>query len=555
MTIPGWPASLRQTPRRNTWTGGPLDFRRRFAPDRGDDIVRRSTTAEVMAFDGVVFPNLSGTQRVTFEAFYVNELQGGSLPFSWHDPVTGEAWLWRINGDGRLGYAFTSKGADNHDLTLSLIRRPGRPWWSPYTAPRLSTVPALVLDFANQRYGVNGELRGLDSLLTFSRASSATRTTGAGMVETVASGAMRLDHDPLTGTPIGLLMEEARTNLCLRSEEFDNATWSKFSATVVANVGALSPSGTSTSERVVMNAAAPADTAGVQQLVAFGASAAVSASVWVKSSGKRAKVLVQARNGAAVVIGQASATVNFQGTMIEASAVSGFTDGVLRLVQYPDGWARVVFDGVTPALTASVYLVIISPDVGDGTNGMLVWGAQIEAGAFATSYIPTTTVTVTRAAEFATVTGSYSEWSAADDGTLVRRIRPGRSLIGPASAPMITALSNAGITDNLLITMLTDPTSPAADARVTVASVLQAETDNLNLAPPVLGQELDQAAAWQGGSLVFAQGGTVTAPAAFAASPVNDRLFLMLTPNTAHLSRVILFRERIADEFLSAITA
>lgn len=125
MSAPLWPSTLPQTPRRGTWTGGPLDFRRKFTPDKGDSIVRRATTAEVMAYQGVVFQNLSTAQRATFEAFFATDLKGGSLPFEWADPVTGTHWLWRIDGDGQFAYRFTSKGAGLHDLTVNLIRKPG----------------------------------------------------------------------------------------------------------------------------------------------------------------------------------------------------------------------------------------------------------------------------------------------------------------------------------------------------------------------------------------------------------------------------------------------
>lgn len=127
MPSPSWPATLPQTPRRSTWAGGPMDFRRKFVPDRGDAIVRRATTAEVMSYQGVVFPNLKSAQLATFEAFYRDDLKGGTIPYLWNDPVTGTSWLWRIDGDGALAYRVTSKGAGLHDLTVNLIRRPGAP--------------------------------------------------------------------------------------------------------------------------------------------------------------------------------------------------------------------------------------------------------------------------------------------------------------------------------------------------------------------------------------------------------------------------------------------
>jgi len=48
---------------------------------------------------------------------------------------------------------------------------------------------------------------------------------------------------------------------------------------------------------------------------------------------------------------------------------------------------------------------------GNGTSGIYVWGAQIEASSFPTSYIPTTSATVTRAADVASMTGAnFSSW-------------------------------------------------------------------------------------------------------------------------------------------------
>ena len=45
----------------------------------------------------------------------------------------------------------------------------------------------------------------------------------------------RFDYDPVTLAPKGLLVEEQRTNLLLRSEEFDNASWTKTRTSITAN--------------------------------------------------------------------------------------------------------------------------------------------------------------------------------------------------------------------------------------------------------------------------------------------------------------------------------
>jgi hypothetical protein len=56
---------------------------------------------------------------------------------------------------------------------------------------------------------------------------------------------------------------------------------------------------------------------------------------------------------------------------------------------------------------------------GDGFAGIFLWGAQLEAGAFATSYIPTTSASATRSADAASMTGAnFSSWYRADEGTI-----------------------------------------------------------------------------------------------------------------------------------------
>jgi hypothetical protein len=62
---------------------------------------------------------------------------------------------------------------------------------------------------------------------------------------------------------------------------------------------------------------------------------------------------------------------------------------------------------------------------GDGTSGIYLWGAQLEAGAFPTSYIPTTTATVTRSADVCSISGSnFSAWYRQDEGTVFAELQP-----------------------------------------------------------------------------------------------------------------------------------
>jgi hypothetical protein len=106
---------------------------------------------------------------------------------------------------------------------------------------RASIRPTLLLDFASTKK--------LDSRVTFTRASTATVINELGVLQVVASGVPRFDHDPVTGESLGLLMEESRTNLLLNS-----ATLVTQNVTVTAvayslsfyGAGAVTLSGTTT---------------------------------------------------------------------------------------------------------------------------------------------------------------------------------------------------------------------------------------------------------------------------------------------------------------------
>jgi hypothetical protein len=185
--------------------------------------------------------------------------------------------------------------------------------------------PALDLRFASTKSltdYVSGQNR-----VTFTRASSGTFVGSDGLIQTAASNTPRFDHNPATGESLGLLVEEARTNLLLNS-----ATLSTQSVTVAAVANTLSFYGTGTVTLTGVSTAGP--------LVGTGANNRVS----------------------------------------------------------------LTFTPTAGSLTLTVS--------GSVTN------AQLEAGAFPTSYISTTTATVTRAADVPSITGAnFSSWYNQTEGT------------------------------------------------------------------------------------------------------------------------------------------
>jgi hypothetical protein len=101
------------------------------------------------------------------------------------------------------------------------------------------------------------------------------------------------------------------------------------------------------------------------------------------------------------------------------TVVSGTPTGTATSVG--NGWWRVTITYTFPAIGAADTLVIYpSTTTGSIGENVFAWGAQLEVGAFATSYIPTVASTVSRSADVATMTGAnFSTWYNQSEGTFV----------------------------------------------------------------------------------------------------------------------------------------
>jgi hypothetical protein len=246
----------------------------------------------------------------------------------------------------------------------------------------------------------------------------------------------RLDYDPVTLAAKGLLMEEARTNLTLRSEGFNEAAWSRagvlaFGSGSTANTIA-GPSGGTTAELITE------DTATGQHILFNTTNFTLSTntnyafSCYVKA-GTRTHVALQfngAGGGASVIfdVSGGSVTDTFTSSAVYTVVSSSITDA-------GGGWYRcvIVFSSTTATLSTCVCISNSGTPTktangrpsytGDGTSGLYIWGAQLEAGAFPTSYIPTTTASVTRSADVASVGVSQFPYSATE-GSIVANVTP-----------------------------------------------------------------------------------------------------------------------------------
>jgi hypothetical protein len=259
----------------------------------------------------------------------------------------------------------------------------------------------------------------LDSRITFTRASSGTYVGADGLIKTAATNEARFDHNPTTGESLGLLVEESRTNLLTYSQEFDNAIWLKDATTISANTVAA-PDETTTADKIIENSS--------NAVHAVYRSASLTATTYTYSVFLKQAERSWAYVRLASVAGQ-GAYFNLS-TGVIGTVESGITASISKI---GNGWFRC---SVSILATASGWYPQHGPTTGDGVSsyqgngvsGIYAWGAQLEAGAFPTSYIPTTSSTVTRSADVASITGTnYSSVISSSLGTWyseVRKISP-----------------------------------------------------------------------------------------------------------------------------------
>ena len=237
------------------------------------------------------------------------------------------------------------------------------------------TSPSLSLDFAN--------VKALDSRVTFARASTATYYNQNGVLQTALANVPRFDHDPATGESLGLLVEEQRTNLVLRSEEFDNAYWVNPHSGVTRTANqAIAPDGTLTADLLKANV----NSAVLHRDESLSASTGYSWSVYLKKSTASSNMRLQGLN-------LSNSVAAFDSTFdISAGTVASTATGTASITDVGNGWYRCSVSGTSS--TAATYRVGLVGVISG--EACFAWGAQLEVGAFPTSYIPTVASQVTR---------------------------------------------------------------------------------------------------------------------------------------------------------------
>jgi hypothetical protein len=221
----------------------------------------------------------------------------------------------------------------------------------------------------------------------------------------------RIEYDA-TGAVKGLLIESARTNLYLNSS--DTSTNSSFGITKTSD-SAVSPDGTTTADLITPDTSYPRHLFQYSSSYSTGGGSKETYSFYAKSNGYNL-IEVSQRN-------QNGGTI----TKFDLSAVTATTTGGTEIFKsiedVGNGWYRCSAAYITSSVRPYPAIEFLDTDgsqgfVPDGTSGIYFWGHQLEAGAFPTSYIPTSGSTATRARDLAEIPTSAFGYNN-DQGSLV----------------------------------------------------------------------------------------------------------------------------------------
>lgn len=426
----------------------------------------------------------------------------------------------------------------NH-LALGLAyQRRGVPAYVPWVGG--APVP-VVFDFLTDRAWVAGQERILSQFVTVLRASTATFVGSNGVLQAAGNNVLRNDYNPLTNALKGTLREGAATNVLAYSEQFDNAAWIKYQSTVTANA-ATAPDGLSTADKIVPSTANDAHAVLVTPTLT---AAAYTASVWLKAAGYTWS-LIEFR--AADYTPSGYAFINLSTGAVGAN--SGLSS--IFVESFSGGWFRVSVSTTATAETWVMAIGVSSSDatfayVGDGTSGIYAWGAQLELGPNATSYIPTTTGPASRAADAISIATNLLPLQAT--GTLFAEFSA--PAVTPAVYDCVAALDDGTINERVILYVNPGLT---VGGYVVDGGVPQAQIGDVGLAVNTVHRVAMRYAA--NDFAISINGGTVATDAAGTIPTVNGLYFGNLAAVTAlHLRQVSLDTRLFTNAQLQAISA
>jgi hypothetical protein len=260
--------------------------------------------------------------------------------------------------------------------------------------PKPAVSPAFNFDF------VNG--RRLPDALTYTRTGPGTYYDINGNLRVAPPHAPRYTYEPSTLFPLGIMIEESRQNLLRETNGLANASaWSTLNGSISSASTIRSPDGTFNAFKITDSALTGIHglyvASAYQPTVSLGL--VYTASAFVKSAEKNQVALIIPGAGSPSIFDLSLGTVAYEPTPYNSS-----------IQTLANGWYRIQSTVSTVNTSGNVVLALADGGsetyLGTGSDGVYAYGLQLEPGAFATSYIPNTTIANTRGQDNLTVTAT-----------------------------------------------------------------------------------------------------------------------------------------------------
>lgn len=411
----------------------------------------------------------------------------------------------------------------------------------------INCMPSLEL----KAYDYQGTPNGAPPSFTFNRASTATAYGADGKLYTAAADELRHEWDALTGEYKGFLVEGAATNLATYSDDLSNAVYTKENLTVSVNSG-VAPDGTNSLDKLVENT-----TAGVNHTT-FSTHSIIAGSINCVSSyvraGERTKGQIRFKDTTTwstyikceFDLTTKTAALITYGAVENASA--GIVDcggGLFRV------WASGKVDNVSTAIAMELVLLNssgVETYTGDGASGLYAGCVQVEMGSYPTSYIPTTSAQVTRAADSLSIATSAFPFNAVEGALYVELTRLS---LAHTDYPPVISLDNGTADGGNTVHVYAVPSSAALQGYVRNAYAMQAD---FTLGTGITaGVSARAALAYKANDIAGCTNGGTVGTDTSATLPTMTRL-IMGGAWAGHIRHVAYFPRRLSNTELQLLT-
>jgi len=484
----------------------------------GSTITTNTTNAPngTLTADTITENSAASTQHRLYQANSLTT-NGSTYTFSCYVKQgvgTRDFALIATNAGIRVYYNLSTGAVGTQTLGTGTITNVGDGWYRiTATGTATATGVACYLAMTNGAT-INSETysgNGTSSLILWGAQLNEGSTAKPYFPTTDRLNVPRLTYQNSGGGCPSLLLEPQRTNLALWGEDFSNVVWLKLGGSSVTANTTTAPDGTTTADTLSLTTNASSS---VAQSIVLATTTTITISVYAKVS---------------------SGTKDFRLRTDNPTTTQAFTATT--------SWQRFSMTA-TPTVTTSAYVI---NDLAGTAGDLIIWGFQVEVGAYPTSYIPTTTASATRVADGCFKTG-ISSLIGQTEGTI---------FLDAYFDDLDTV--NFSISDGTSGNyVLIDSSSGAVVfARVQQGGVTQA-TINTSASFYTVGSRLKCAVAYKANDFAFYINGNLIGTDNSGSVPACDQIRFArwngVIPATQRVNEVITFKTRLTNAELASLT-